>query len=112
MRELAKADWPADVTPLGVEDLERLGLNRSNQLFWDGKRIEVRQSLTLTGLQKTLAAVVSVFAILGGLGGFVTGLNNASIFMCARGYHQLGCPVLAFPLAPIPVQPGASAKPH
>src|ERR1700709_1559056 len=111
MSERAKADWPTDVTPLGVEDLERLGLNRNNQLFWDGKRIEVRQSLTLTGLQKVLAAVVSIFAILGALGGFVTGLNNASIFLCARGHHQLGCPASTFPLAPMPAQPAASVKP-
>jgi hypothetical protein len=75
-----------------VEDLDRLGLNLDNQLFWDGKRIEVRQALTLTRLQKVLAVIVSIFAILGGLGGFVTGYNNATVFLCARGHDWLSCP--------------------
>jgi hypothetical protein len=33
-----------------------------------------------------------VFAVLGAVGGFVTGLNNASVFLCARGIHWLSCP--------------------
>ena len=84
--------WPPDVRPIGVEDLGRLGLTPDNQLFWDGKRIEVRQALSLTRLQKLLAVIVSVFAILGSLGGFATGYNNASVFLCARGHDWLSCP--------------------
>ncbi|MBS0641805.1 MAG: hypothetical protein U1E70_02640 [Acetobacteraceae bacterium] len=84
--------WPRGVTPIGVEDFDRLGLNEQNQLFWDGKRVEVRNRLDLTWLQKTLAIVVSVCAVLGALGGFVTGFNNASIFLCARDIHWLSCP--------------------
>ena len=83
--------WPTEVRPIGVEDLERLGLNSENQLFWDGKRIEVRQTLTLTKLQKWLTVIVSVCAILGGLGGFVTGFNNATVFLCGRGITWLSC---------------------
>jgi hypothetical protein len=80
----APESWPPGVTPIGIEDLEKLGLNVRNQLFWDGKRIEVRNRLDLTRIQKTFAVIVSVFAVLGAMGGFVTGLNNASIFLCAR----------------------------
>ncbi len=86
-------DWPSGVEPIGVDDLRRLGINRDNQLFWDGRRVEVRRPLVLTGFQKSVAVVVTVCAILGGLGGFVTGMNNASVFLCARGIHWLGCPV-------------------
>ncbi len=93
MSEPAPDDWPPNVTPIGVEDLGRLGLNPRNQLFWNGKRIEVSNRLDLTRLQKALAIMVSLFAVLGGLGGFVTGLNNASIFLCTRDIHWLGgCP--------------------
>jgi hypothetical protein len=49
--------------------------------------------LTLTTLQKVLAVIVSMFAILGGLGGFVTGYNNATVFLCARGHDWLSCPI-------------------
>ncbi len=84
--------WPDQVSPIGLEDLGRLGLNPENQLFWDGKRIEVRQALTLTRMQKVLAVIVSVCAIMGSLGGFVTGYNNATVFLCARGHDWLSCP--------------------
>lgn len=86
-----RGGWPTEVRPIGVEDLERLGLNSENQLFWDGKRIEVRQTLTLTKLQKWLTVIVSVCAILGGSGGFVTGFNNATVFLCGRGITWLSC---------------------
>jgi hypothetical protein len=80
------------VEPIGVEDLGRLGINADHELFWDGRRIEVRRSLVLTGLQKTVAAVVTVAAILGGLGSLASGLNNAAIFACARGISFFHCP--------------------
>ena len=93
MSETNPEDWPPDVTPIGIEDLGRLGLNARNQLFWNGKRIEVRNRLDLTKVEKTLAVVVSFFAVLGAIGGFVTGLNNASIFLCARDIHWVTCPI-------------------
>ena len=92
MNEIHPGRWPPDVTPIGIEDLDKLGLNPRNQLFWNGKRIEVRNRLDLTRLQKTFAVIVSAFAILGAIGGFLTGLNNASIFLCAREIHWLTCP--------------------
>lgn len=92
MTETTPDGWPPDVAPIGIEDLDKLGLNARNQLFWDGKRIEVRNRLDLTQFQKTFAIVVSVFAVLGAIGGFVTGLNNASVFLCARNIHWLSCP--------------------
>ena len=99
MTEHPHGQWPPDVTPIGVEDLDRLGLDGRNQLFWDGKRVEIRSRLDLTWLQKTLAVIVSICAVLGALGGFVTGFNNASVFLCARDIHWLSCPTAA-PLGP------------
>lgn len=93
MDPVAPDEWPASVSPIGVEDLGRLGIDPGNQLFWDGKRIEVRNRLDLTRVQKVFAVVFSVFAVLGAIGGFVTGLNNASVFLCARDVHWLSCPV-------------------
>ena len=87
------AGWPEGVEQVGLEDLGRLGINRDDQLFWDGRRIEVRRSLNLTRFQKVITGIVTFFAVLGGVGGFVTGLNNASIFLCAREIHWLSCPM-------------------
>src|ERR1700761_3981511 len=93
--------WPPDVSPIGIEDLARLGLNPANQLFWDGRRVEIRSRVNLTRPQKTLAVLVSIFAVLGGIGGFVTGLNNAGVFLCARDVHWLGCPAVVAPAATV-----------
>ena len=71
------AGWPKRVKPISVTDLRHLGIDGANQLFWDGRRIEIRRPRVLTGVQKIAATVVTIFAVLGGLGGFVTGLNNA-----------------------------------
>jgi hypothetical protein len=88
----APSDWPPGVEPISLDDLQRLGINATNELFWDGKHVEVRRQLVFTRFQKIFGIAVSVFAILGALGGFVTGVNNASVFLCARGYHWLSCP--------------------
>lgn len=92
MSETPRESWPPDVTPIGIEDLDKLGLNPMNQLFWNGKRIEIRNRLDLSRLQKTFAVIVSVAAVLGGMGGFVTGLNNAAVYLCARDIRWLSCP--------------------
>jgi hypothetical protein len=86
-------DWPAGVQQIGIEDLRRLGIDGEDQLYWDGRRIEIRKSLALTRFQKFLAVLATVFAVLGGLGGFITGFNNASIFLCARNISLLSCPI-------------------
>lgn len=86
------AGWPAGVEQVGLEDLGRLGINQDDQLFWDGRRIEVRRSLNLTRFQKIITGIVTFFAVLGGVGGFITGFNNASVFLCAREIDWLSCP--------------------
>jgi len=86
-------NWPAGIERIRVEDLGRLGIDDENQLFWDGKRVEVRRRLDLTRLEKTVAAVVTVAAVLGGVGAFLSGLNDGSAYLCERGVHLLGCPL-------------------
>lgn len=85
-------EWPPGVEPISVDDLGRLGIDPENQLFWDGRKIEIRRRLDLTRTQKFLALVVTIFAILGGLGAFLSGLDDGASFLCARGVHLLGCP--------------------
>jgi len=85
--------WPQGVERITANDLNRLGINSENQLFWDGRRIEIRRRLDLTRLEKTVAAVVTVAAVLGGVGAFLSGLNDGSAYLCERGVHLLGCPL-------------------
>ncbi len=81
--------WPTDVMPIGIEDLGRLGINGDNELFWDGRRIEVKRTFVLTVPQKLLA----LLAALATIATIATGLNNATTFLCARDLHWLSCPV-------------------
>jgi hypothetical protein len=92
MSEGAQPAWPSGVRELGVGDLKRLGIDRDNQIYWDGRRIEIRKAIVLTGFQKIIALIVTVVGVLAGLSTIATGFNNASIFLCARHIAVLTCP--------------------
>jgi hypothetical protein len=92
MSDFGQPGWPNGVTPIQVPDLKRLGINEQNELFWDGRHVEIRRPLTLTRFQKFITIIVTFCAVLGALGGFVTGFNNASVFLCARHVTFLTCP--------------------
>jgi hypothetical protein len=84
--------WPPGVEPIGMEDLDRIGIDAEHQLYWDGRRIEIRRFLVLTGLQKWFAAMAAIVGLMAGLSTIATGINNASIFLCARHVTYLTCP--------------------
>jgi hypothetical protein len=73
--------------------MERLGVDDDNQLFWDGRRVEVRRPLYLTVPEKIVAGVVAFFTVLGALGCAVSGFHDAADFLCARGNQALTCPL-------------------
>jgi hypothetical protein len=95
------ASWPADVHPIGLEELDHLGINAKNELFWDGRRIVTRNKFYLTWPQILLAYLAAVAS----LATIATGLNNASVFLCARNLYWLGCPS-----APSAIPPGAGRR--
>jgi hypothetical protein len=98
---------PNGVHPIGIEDLERLGINAGNELFWDDKRIEIRRPLILTWSQKLLAIIVTVFAVLGGFGALVSGVKDGAEFLCARDIHWLSCPAPETPAKPAATTPSS-----
>ena len=97
MTDPTEWSWPEGVKKIEVSDLNRLGIDQRDQLYWDGRRIEIRRRLDLTRLQKTAAILVTLFAVLGGLGGFFSGFSDAAGFLCTRGVHWLSCPLHAAP---------------
>ena len=84
MTDRPNGPWPSGVQPIGIEDLDRLGLNADNELFWDGKRVEIRRALVLTSFQKVGAVIVSICAILGGIGALVSCAKDGAEFFSAR----------------------------
>jgi hypothetical protein len=77
--------WPAGVNPVSLETIERLGVNDEGALFWDGKPVEVRNTLDLSLLQRIGAAIVVLATVLGGVGGLAQGITATVDFACARG---------------------------
>ncbi len=67
--------WPDDVEQLSIDELDKLGRNRNNELFWDGKRL--RTQYTFTWPQTFLAAPAAIAS----LATVATGLNNFSLFL-------------------------------
>jgi hypothetical protein len=86
------ADWPLGVQEISIENLASLGVNDEGEIFWNGKRIEVRRRLLLTWWQKMAAAIVVIFAILGGAGGFVQGAGVVFDHYCAADPSGRWCP--------------------
>ena len=54
-------DWPKDVRAISMEGLTLFGLDERYRLYWDGRPVEMRQTLTLT-LWQRLAAITTVAA--------------------------------------------------
>jgi hypothetical protein len=84
--------WPEGVEPIGLEALNRIGIDPERQLYWDGRRIEIRRILDLTTFQKRIAVIATIVGLFAGLATIATGINNASIFLCARHITTLSCP--------------------
>ena len=104
MTERARGHWPGDVEPIGIEEFEKLGINTKNELFWDGRRLITGRRFYLTAPQSVLA----ILAALASLATIATGVNNASLFLCARDIRWMSCPQqpgLPPPL-PAPHSPG------
>lgn len=85
----AAEGMPSEVRPISADDLNRLGIDSSNRLYWDGRVVEVRRRLVLSRLQQSVALAVSAAAVLGGLGAAASGVKDGAEFLCARGHTHL-----------------------
>lgn len=54
-------DWPKGLRGISLEGLDLFGLDERHRLYWDGRPVEVRRTLTLT-LWQRLAAITTVLA--------------------------------------------------
>lgn len=77
---------------ISTEGLGLLGVGEDGSLYYNGKLIEVRQSLVLTGLQKTIAGLAVAFAILGGFGSMLQGAVAAHQWACQNEATAWRCP--------------------
>lgn len=61
----AKPHWPPGVRPISIDGLDELGVGNDGRIYWQGRPIEVQQSVTLTAAQRLGAVVVALSAIVG-----------------------------------------------
>lgn len=71
------SDWPAGVRVISVDGTALFGVDDDNQLYWDGKVVELRSPLSLTAWQK-------VGAVLLVLGTASSGLFTALAYFAGR----------------------------
>lgn len=67
-----EANWPPHVWSVGIDRLDYLGVDNKRNLYWDGKRIEIRRPLSLSFWQKTGAVLLAASAIAGALAASVS----------------------------------------
>lgn len=61
--EVDKAKWPPGVRPISWSQMDALGVDNDGLLYWHGKPVEIRRSLTLTFWQSAGGAFVSGSAV-------------------------------------------------
>jgi hypothetical protein len=80
--------WPENVRALGPNGTLFMGIDEKNQLYWDGKPIEIQRRLKFSRLQIVGALVVGIATLISGMG---TGLNEGFDFGCKVHWWTQGC---------------------
>lgn len=77
-----KSKWPEGVRAIGIGEMDRLGVGPNDALYWDGRMVEVRKTITLTKVQRTWAAVLAIAGLLAALGAVVQGATAGHTWAC------------------------------
>jgi hypothetical protein len=68
-----------------------LGIDENNQLYWDGRPIQVRQRLGLTFWQKIWAAITALAIVIGAIGSAWQGANAGFDLGCKLNWWTQNC---------------------
>jgi hypothetical protein len=67
-------------------DLSRLSIDNNGHLYWDGRPVEVRRRVALSGGQILAAMIIGLFIIIGGIGAAINGSAAAFEWGCKLGW--------------------------
>ena len=87
-----RSSWPAGVEEISLGDMSRFGVDAQKRLYYDGKPVEIRRRLDLSGWEKTFALLVGLFTILGGIGAIAQGWAAAHQWSCQIEVVDWHCP--------------------
>jgi hypothetical protein len=100
-------EWPERVKGISLDGGSLFGIDDENQLYWDGRPIEMRRPLVLTFGQKLMAAITALAVIVGGFGQGIPAISDfgckQQLWGCSpRAEHEVPVPAVAPQLAPAP----------
>lgn len=75
-----------------MDGMAFMGVDEKGLLYWDGRPVEVRRRLDLSGWEKAFAIAVGFFTILGGAGAVAQGWAAAHQWACAIEATAWHCP--------------------
>lgn len=76
--------WPKGVSSVGIDDIDKLGVDANGKLYWDGKAVATNPFANLSFAEKAIAVAIGLSAIAGGVGGAAQGW---------AAYNQWACDV-------------------
>ncbi len=65
-RKVDRSTWPKKVRPIGVDEMDALGVDDTGTLYWHGKSVAVRR-IELRSWELWLAVLATVGTLLSGL---------------------------------------------
>jgi len=92
--EVETKHWPEHVEPITIGQLDMLGVDSKQNLYWDGKRLKVERRLKLSGLQQISAGLILLATIVAAIGTAFQGWAS----VCQAGF------VWAAPVCPVAKQ--------
>lgn len=77
--------WPDGVRVIGNGEIDNLGIDRNNVLYWNGRVVMIRKRLVLTFWQNVLAAFTAAAATLVAISSIAQGIVAYSTWACSVG---------------------------
>jgi len=77
-----------NVHPVDMTDLSRLSIDRDGRLYWDGKPVEVRRRISMSGAQVVGASIVAAFVVIGALASAIVAARELA---CQFGWSASAC---------------------
>lgn len=87
-----QSKWPPGVRSIGLDEADALGVDAGGELYWHGKRVEVRRPLDLTPAQSVVGIIVAAGTVIAALGAVAQGFAVYNEWACKVGWRAAACP--------------------
>lgn len=85
--------WPSGIRKLAETELNALGIDVNQQLYWHGKPIALGQMFVFTTSQKVWGTILAIGAVLAFLATIAQGWVAGATWACQVGLMHTLCPV-------------------